>query len=182
MNNSCISPSVLAIAAVLVDREGCDRKREYAEWLVRRRFFPARLRGSLRIQCAEIDPAPLLMNVTFARGGPKCNGRFRRATLAKYGCEAADRRESSVNKCHVITHVMKMTPDTRHLGSVSRGGSKRRSGAPRLMANTTDCHGSKRVYCHRAAMSNRVSFWPGCTVSRLVRTSDTIYPSLSIGA
>ena len=39
------------------------------------------------------------------------------------GCEAADRRESSVKKCHVISRVMKMTPDIRHLGSVSREGS-----------------------------------------------------------
>jgi hypothetical protein len=30
------------------------------------------------------------------------------------GYEAADRRESSVKKCHVISGVMKMTLDTRH--------------------------------------------------------------------
>ena len=32
--------------------------------------------------------------------------------------EAANRREPSLKKCHVIRHVIKMTPDTRHLGSV----------------------------------------------------------------
>jgi hypothetical protein len=39
------------------------------------------------------------------------------------GCEAADRRGSNVKKCHAISRVMQMTPDTRHLGSVSREGS-----------------------------------------------------------
>jgi hypothetical protein len=38
------------------------------------------------------------------------------------GCEATDCRESSVKKCHAISRVMKMTPDTRHYGSVSREG------------------------------------------------------------
>jgi hypothetical protein len=38
-------------------------------------------------------------------------------------CEAADRCESSVRKCHVIRRVMKMTPDMKHLGSVSWKGS-----------------------------------------------------------
>ena len=36
------------------------------------------------------------------------------------GYEAVDRRESSFKKCRVICRVMKMTPDTRHLGSVSQ--------------------------------------------------------------
>jgi hypothetical protein len=36
------------------------------------------------------------------------------------GCEAADRCNSSLRKCHVIRRVMKMTPDMQHLGSVSR--------------------------------------------------------------
>jgi hypothetical protein len=35
------------------------------------------------------------------------------------GCEAANCIESSVKKCHV-SRVMKVTPDIRHLGSVSR--------------------------------------------------------------
>jgi hypothetical protein len=39
------------------------------------------------------------------------------------GREAADHRESSVKKRHVIRRVMKMTPDIRHLGSVSLEGS-----------------------------------------------------------
>ena len=39
------------------------------------------------------------------------------------GCDAADRRESSVWKCHVISRVMKLTLDIRHLESVSREGS-----------------------------------------------------------
>jgi len=37
--------------------------------------------------------------------------------------EAADCRESSVKKCHVISRVMNMTPDISHLGSVSREGN-----------------------------------------------------------
>ena len=39
------------------------------------------------------------------------------------GCEAADRRESGVKKRHVISRVMKVTPQIRHLGSVTREGS-----------------------------------------------------------
>jgi hypothetical protein len=37
--------------------------------------------------------------------------------------EAADCRESSVKKCHVISGVMNMTPGIRNLVSVSREGS-----------------------------------------------------------
>jgi hypothetical protein len=36
------------------------------------------------------------------------------------GYGAADRRESIVQKCHVISRVMKVTRDTGHLGPVSR--------------------------------------------------------------
>jgi hypothetical protein len=36
------------------------------------------------------------------------------------GGGAANCIESSVKKCHVISRVMKVTPDIRHLGSVSR--------------------------------------------------------------
>jgi hypothetical protein len=39
------------------------------------------------------------------------------------GYEAADHRESSVKKCHVISRVTRMTLDTRHLESVSQEGS-----------------------------------------------------------
>jgi hypothetical protein len=58
----------------------------------------------------------------------------------KRGCEAKDHRESSVKKWHVISRVMKITPDIRHLGSVSREGSNKRSGAPPLMASKSDFH------------------------------------------
>ena len=43
------------------------------------------------------------------------------------GREVADRRKSSVRKCHLISRVVKMTPlmtpEIRHRGSVSREGS-----------------------------------------------------------
>jgi len=43
------------------------------------------------------------------------------------GREVADRRGSSVRKCHLISRVVKMTPlmtpEIRHRGSVSREGS-----------------------------------------------------------
>jgi len=39
------------------------------------------------------------------------------------GREAADRRQSSAKKCHVISRVMKVTPHIRQLGSVTREGS-----------------------------------------------------------
>jgi hypothetical protein len=38
------------------------------------------------------------------------------------GCEAADRSESSVKKCHVMSRVMKMTLDTTYLDQVYRSG------------------------------------------------------------
>jgi hypothetical protein len=37
--------------------------------------------------------------------------------------ESADCRESSVKNRHAMHRVMKMTPEMRHLGSVSREGS-----------------------------------------------------------
>ena len=92
------------------DREVHDRKREFTEWLVRRRFFAARLCGSLRIQYAEIDSAPSLTSVTTARGGQKRARSLRtRNPHEMRAYEAACRLESSVKKCHLMTHVIEVT-------------------------------------------------------------------------
>ena len=56
------------------------------------------------------------------------------------GCEAADRRESSVRKCHVISRVMKMTPHIRHRVGFREKEATIRSGGPRLMASKSDFH------------------------------------------
>jgi hypothetical protein len=49
------------------------------------------------------------------------------------GCEAADRCDSSLRKCHVIRRVMKMTPNMQHpwVGFVEEATI--RSTAPQLM-------------------------------------------------
>jgi hypothetical protein len=54
------------------------------------------------------------------------------------GCEATNCLESSVKKCHVISRVMKVTPDIRHLGLVSRERSNNTFRWPQLMASKSD--------------------------------------------
>jgi hypothetical protein len=62
------------------------------------------------------------------------------------GCEAADRRESSVKKCHCHNSCHEMTSDIRHLGSALRDTSNNSSGIGQLtgrqvIANKHDSSG-----------------------------------------
>jgi hypothetical protein len=54
------------------------------------------------------------------------------------GCEAADRCEPSLRRCHVIRRVMKMTSDMKHLGRFRGKKATIRSTAPQLTANKFD--------------------------------------------
>ena len=54
------------------------------------------------------------------------------------GREAADRCESSVKTCHVISHVTRMTPEIRTLGRFQEREPTILSGAPRLIASKSD--------------------------------------------
>ena len=56
------------------------------------------------------------------------------------GCEAADRCDSSLRKCHVIRRVMKMTPDMKHFGAGSGKEATIRSTAPQLRVSKSDFH------------------------------------------
>jgi hypothetical protein len=54
------------------------------------------------------------------------------------GCEAADRGEPSLRRCHVIRRVMKMTPDMKHLGGFRGKKATIRLTAPQLTASKFD--------------------------------------------
>jgi hypothetical protein len=66
------------------------------------------------------------------------------------GCEAADRLESSVKKCHVISRVMEVTRDIRHLGSALREARNHSSGIGQLTARDSEVSASGPIAHCRA--------------------------------
>jgi hypothetical protein len=100
--------------------------------------------------------------------------------------EAADCPWSSVKKRHVTSRVMsrvtKLTPDIRHLRSVSREGSNIRTGAPRPVTSKSDFHLNRTAW----QMNCLVTRWPRQEITvncqREVRAGNAVDGTVSISS
>src|SRR6267154_811108 len=92
-----------------VDREVRDLKREFAVWLAPATFHRSQVAWSpAHPTCRELALHLRSRTLRLHEEGQKWNGRSERATLAKYeGVTGADRLESSGNKRHLMSRVMK---------------------------------------------------------------------------